>query len=208
MISKRETLFSLYHRFPYFTKESLRVSANRFELSENSLNAYIDLGLRSGQIISLKRSYYVTREFYETHKTETSYLFFLANALVKSSYVSLETALQYYGLFAEAVPYAVSSVTTGLPMHFKNRLGLYAYRNITEKLFTDFKIEKKEFEFVIALPHKAIFDYLYYYTRCFTKNVHPDILEDLRIDTDELPLSDKKKLLKLIVPFTSIIIRV
>lgn len=207
MSSNRESFFSQYISFPYFTKKLLHVSAAQFGIPASTLNSYIYKSLRDGQIISLKRNHYVTREFYEAHKTETSYLFFLANALLKPSYISLETALQYYGLFAEAVPYAVSSITTKLPRHFENRLGIYSYRNITERLFTDFKIVKKEFEFVIASPPKAIFDYLYYYTHGFIKNVHPDLLEDLRIDTDELVPKDKQLLTKLLKSFTSVKMR-
>lgn len=167
--------------------------------------------MKNGEILSLKRNYYVTRFFYEKYKTDTSYLFSLSNALLKPSYVSLESALQYYGLFAEAVNYVVTSATLKLPREFKNRTGRYSYRKINEKLFTDFKIveqesstNKNKFNFAIALPYKAIFDYLYYRTNRFTKNVHSDLLEELRIDTDSLSQDEKGKLKELIKQFTSI----
>lgn len=204
MSSKRETFFLPYRSFPYFTKDTLRASAERFGMPLSTFNSYIYKGLQEGQIIALKRNHYVTRAFYEAHKTETAYLFFLANTLLRPSYVSLESALQYYGLFAEAVPYAITSVTLKLPRRFENRLGFYSYRNITESLFTDFKIVRDPFEFAIALPHKAIFDTLYYYTHGFTRNVHADLLEDLRIDMDELNSKDKQLLAKLLTSFTSV----
>jgi hypothetical protein len=49
-----------------------------------------------------------------------------------------------------------------------------------------------------------ILDYLYYYTNRFTKNVHEDLLEDLRVDISELSSEEKEKLQKLISKFTSI----
>lgn len=204
MPSRRNVFFSSLNEFPYFTKELLRQSAKKFSIPESTLNSYIYKALKNGEILSLKRNYYVTRSFYEKHKTNTSYLFSLSNALLKPSYVSLESALQYYGLFAEAVNYVITSVTLKLPREFKNRTGRYSYRKINEKLFADFKIVENKFNFAIALPYKAIFDYLYYYTNRFTKNVHPDLLEEFRIDTDSLSRDEKEKLKSLIKQFTLI----
>lgn len=204
MASRRESFFSSYLDFPFFTKETLRSSALQFNLPESTFNSFIEKALGKGEIVRLKRSHYVTRLFFDRHRSDQSYLFFLANALLKPSYVSLEAALQYYGLFAEAVNYTITSVTPKLPRQFRNRTGIYLYRSISETLFADFQTIKEDFEFTIALPHKAIFDYLYYYTDRFTKNVHADILEDLRIDVSELGTKEKKRLLNLIAQFTSI----
>jgi len=185
----------------------LRQSARKFSVPGSTLDSYIYKALKNGEVLSLKRNYYVTRSFYEKHRTDPGYLFSLSNILLKPSYISLESALQYYGLFAEAIHYVVTSVTLKLPREFKNRTGRSTYRKINEKLFNGFHVVGDEFKFIIALPHKAIFDYMYYYTHCFTKNVHPDLLEELRIDTDPISRDEKKKLKKLIAPFTPIKIR-
>lgn len=205
---RRDTFFSAFTAFPYFTKETLSATANKFSMPKSTFNSYIYKGLRDTQIISLKRNHYVTRSFYEIHKTDSSYLFSLSNLLLKPSYISLESALQYYGLFTEAINYTITSVTLKLPRKFKNRTGLYSYRKINDKLFTGFKTVKDTFEFTIALPYKAVFDYLYYQTNRFTKNVHADILEELRIDTDSLPPEEKKNLEALLANFTSIKIHI
>jgi len=203
MPSRRDTFFSPFADFPYFTKESLHVSAKRFSMPKSTFDSYIHKALQEALIIGLKRNYYVTRTYYEKHKTDSGYLFSLANILLQPSYVSLESALQYYGLFTEAVNYTTTSVTLKLPREFMNRTGRYSYRNISEKLFTGFTRVKGDFEFNIALPHKAIFDYLYYFTRRFTINVHPDLMEDLRIDTGSLTPQEKSALKKLLSDFTS-----
>lgn len=203
MTSRRDTFFSAFNGFPYFTKEMLYTTAKRFAMPQSTFNSYIYKGLRDTQIIGLKRNHYVTRSFYDAHKTDSTYLFFLANTLLKPSYISLEAALQYYGLFAEAVNYMITSITLKLPRTFKNRTGIYSYRKINKKLFTGFTRMKENFEFTIALPHKAIFDYLYYKTNRFTKNVHADLLEELRIDADSLPGEEKKNLAALLADFTS-----
>ena len=159
---RRESFFSSYLEFPYFTKEVLRAAAEQFKIPESTFNSFISRGLKNGEIIHLKRNYYVTRTFFDKHRTDSSYHFFLANELLKPSYVSLEAALQYYGLFAEAVNYTITSVTTKLRRQFRNRTGIYSYRSLGGAFFTDFKTIKENFEFVIAQPHKAVFDYLYY----------------------------------------------
>ncbi len=203
MLSRRNSFFSHFITFPFFTKAHLRGEVNKFSIPDSTFNSYIYKALREGEIISLKRNYYVTRNFYDSHKTDMSYLFSLANILLQPSYISLQSALQYYGLFAEAVNYAITSVTIKLPRKFENRLSKYFYRNINEKLFTGFQTIKGNFTFTIALPHKAVFDYLYYQTNRFTQNVHVDLLEELRIDTDSLSSQEKKNLKNLISKFTS-----
>lgn len=200
---RRDAFFSLFTDHPYFTKDQLRALVKKFSIPESTFNSYIHKALRDKQIIGLRKNYYVTRLFFEKHKIDTSYLFSLANVLLRPSYISLETALQYYGLFAEAVHYSYTSVTQKLPRQFTNLLGNYSYRNINEKLFSGFTTIKGNFEFTVALPHKAIFDYLYYYTKRFTKNVHPDLLEELRINVDTLPKEEKKSLKDLIATCTS-----
>jgi predicted transcriptional regulator of viral defense system len=207
MTSRRNIYFSSLNEFPYFKKELLSQFAEKFSITKNTLNSYIYKSLKDGEILRLKRNYYVTRFFYEKNKTDTSYIFLLSNILLEPSYISLESALQYYGLFAEAVNYIVTSVTLKLPRVFKNRTGRYSYRKINEKLFSDFQIIEDKFNFTIARPYKAIFDYLYYHTNCFTKNVHEDLLEELRIDTNSILQDEKKKLKTLIAKFTPIKIR-
>lgn len=200
----RESFFSSFSNSPYFTKGQLRILAEKFSIPTSTLNSYISKGLKESQIIKLKNNYYVMGGFFEKHKTDSSYLFSLANILLTPSYISLETALQYYGLFAEAVHYNYTSVTSKLPRQFMTRAGSYSYRNMKEGLFTGFTKIKGSFEFTIALPHKAIFDYVYYYTKHFTRNVHTDLLEDLRIDAGALSRQEKKNLDHLLSEFTTI----
>ncbi len=204
---RKDAFFSHFSGLPYFTREQLQISAEKFSIPKSTLNSYISKGLKEAQIFSFKKNHYVTRAFFETYKTDTSYLFSLANILVKPSYISLETALQYYGLFAEAVHYHYTSITTKLPRRFMTRAGNYSYRNIKEPLFSGFTTIKDSFEFTIALPHKAVFDYLYYSTNRFTKRVHPDLLEEVRIDVAELSSQEKRRLLSLLSEFTSVKIR-
>lgn len=207
-MSERKNIFSPFENFPFFTKVQLLEYAKKHTIKKNTLNSYINKSLKEGQIVSLKRNYYTTRSYYDNHKTETNYLFYLANALLKPSYISLESALQYYGLYAEGINYTITSLTLKTPRSFQNRIARYTYNKISEKLFIDFTMLNNENGFLIALPHKAIFDFLYFKTNRFSKNLHPDILEELRIDTDSLSKSEKIKLKNLLSKFTKIKIHI
>lgn len=204
MRKRRESFMSQYINFPYITRETMCMSAEALKIPTSTLNSYIYRSVRDSDLVHLKRNYYVTRDFFEKNRTDSQYKFFIANVLLKPSYISLETALQYYGLYAEAVNYAVTSITTKTPRSFKNASGVYYYRNMTKKLFTGFETVKEKFEFTIALPHKALFDYLYFYTFQFTRNIHPNILEELRIDTSLLSEEEKRRFTLLVARYTSI----
>ncbi|MBU1110138.1 hypothetical protein KKB83_00775 [Patescibacteria group bacterium] len=199
----RNSFFSQFNNFPYFTKQALSLSASNFEMKPALLNSYVAKALKKGELISLKRGCYVTRIFYEENKVDSSYIFFLANNLLIPSYVSLESALQYYGLLAEALNTFRTSITTKLPREYENSLGIYSYRSISDDLFSGFCTIKGSFEFTIAEPHKAVFDYLYYQTDRFTCSFSENILASLRIDVESLAKKEKEKLKRLISKFTA-----
>ena len=74
-----------------------------------------------GDIIRLKKGLYVASP--RTSHMELS-PFLLANHIYGPSYVSMQTALRYYGLIPEAV-YSVQSMTTGVARDYKNAVGTF-----------------------------------------------------------------------------------
>lgn len=99
--------------------------------------------------------------------------FEIANFLVIPSYVSLESALSYYGLL-DQFPYRISSITVGKSKTIRIGEKTFCYSQIKRELFGDFvKID----DFLIASKEKAMADYLYF----VNKGLRPkNILEDLR----------------------------
>lgn len=63
--------------------------------------------------------------------------FLVANRLVQPSYVSLQSALAYYGLIPEYVAITMS-VTTRRPGRWDTPLGGYAFRHVKIELFRDY----------------------------------------------------------------------
>lgn len=84
--------------------------------------------------------------------------FQIANFLYSPSYVSLESALSFYGIIGQ-FPYQITSITSKKPKTFRIDKKELVYFHLKEDLFSGY--EKKE-KFLIALPEKALFDYLYF----------------------------------------------
>ena len=98
--------------------------------------------------------------------TKGKYLFLLkkpnqfeiANFLYQPSYISLESALSFYGVL-EQFPYQITSVTTKKTKLYTFDQGpSFKYAQISEDMFWGY--EKKE-SFLIADKEKSLLDYLY-----------------------------------------------
>lgn len=198
----RKRLFTYFENTPYFTKQDLMILADKFSISETSINTLIQRALKSKDILSLKRSLYVNRKFFLNNKNSLEYKFFIANLLIKSSYISRETALQYYGLLSEAALNYFTSTTIKAPRKFENTLGIFEYRNMKAELFNGYKevkftINDNHYSYLIAEPYKAIFDYIYYRTtkREISSELLLSVLDELRINYQDLEKDQLDKLI-------------
>ena len=113
--------------------------------------------LRKGVIVRIKKGMYVFGEGFSRRPYSRQ---LLANLIYGPSYLSLEWALQYYGLIPERVE-AVTSVTTGRSRRFMTPAGLFVYRQIplAAYRFGMTRIEPGDApSFFIATPEKALSD--------------------------------------------------
>lgn len=112
-----------------------------------------------GLITKLKRGIYLLNE--NDRKIEPSRSF-IANQLYMPSYVSLEYALNFYGLIPEKVA-DVTSVATKKTARFGAREGTFIYQHVKPGAFRGFKTFKDEagLTFFMALPEKAVVDFIY-----------------------------------------------
>jgi len=113
------------------------------------------------------------------------------------SFVSLESALSYYGWIPEAV-YATACVTIKRAKKFKTSIGIFSYEHVPSRDFyvgVD-RIETAQSVFFIATPWRALADFMYVTRRSWKTLL--DLEQDLRIDIEDVMNSDKK-VLKLLV---------
>ena len=86
----------------------------------------------------------------------------LASKIYYPSYVSLESALGYYGIIPEAV-FSITSVTTRKTKYFTNEyFGKFIYKKIKKEAFGGFVTQQeKNVSFNLAVPEKALVDFFY-----------------------------------------------
>jgi predicted transcriptional regulator of viral defense system len=113
---------------------------------------------KTGKIYQLRRGLYSIAPPYQKRQPHP---FLVANHLQKASYVSLQSALSFYGLIPEVVN-ITTSVSTGRPERLETPLGTYEFRHIkTELLFGYQMIELGEQSALLATPEKALLDLIY-----------------------------------------------
>lgn len=110
---------------------------------------------KRGFIVRVKRGFYV---FPDALPPEL----FIANKIVRPSYVSLDFVLSYHRVIPETV-YEITSITTKTTRCFEALGKKYSYRSIKKEVFTGYVTEKqKGFSFLIADPEKAFVDTNYF----------------------------------------------
>lgn len=152
-------------------------------------NQKIRLLERDKQIIRLKRGLYVCNPEI-TGKILSTEL--IANHLYAPSYVSMSSALRYYGLIPEAV-YVKQSMTLKHSRDFDTPLGRFEYTNISRNAFAVglTSIRKDDFAFVMATPEKALCDLIANspkVTLRYLKDAEIYIEEDIRMEMEDFRL--------------------
>lgn len=143
---------------------------------------------KKGYLVRLRQGYFAFSEY----KGKSDYALYFANRIYRPSYISLHTALAFYGLIPEAVV-QITSVTSIKTASFNNDFGEYSYRNVKETLMFGYDLkpmaDKRTLQF--ATPEKALLDLLYLYP--FYNDAQE--IEALRLDEDYLQNDLKKDLL-------------
>jgi hypothetical protein len=140
---------------------------------------------RAGEIIRLKRGMYVLSP---QVSREVLSPFLIANHIYGPSYVSMESALRYYGLIPETV-YENISVTLGVARSYTNKLGTFRYVHSSMPYYPlGVTMQAEEgVMFQIASPEKALCDKIVFTPQLnlrYQEEVRCYLEEDLRLDMD------------------------
>ena len=134
---------------------------------------------KAGKLYQLRRGVYALAPPYQK---VTPHPFLVANYLVRSSYVSNQSALAYYGLIPEYVP-AVTSVTTLRPRQWETLWGHYQFRHIKAEFFNDYRLVEVANiqQAFVATPEKSLLDLIYLHPGADS----PEYLRELRLQNLE-----------------------
>lgn len=137
----------------------------------NNLGRWVN----QGYLVRLRQGYYAFPEYRE----KNDFAWYIANRIYKPSYISLHTALSFYGIIPEAVS-QITSVTTLKTAAFRNSFGDYSYKTVKENLMFGYDLKEMEGarRIMFATPEKALIDLLYLYP--FYDSVRE--LAELRLD--------------------------
>lgn len=163
--------------------------------------------LRSGALIRAKKGLYLLGPRF---KRSPYCLELLSNMMYGPSYVSLERALHIYGLIPEDVP-VVTCMTTKASKQFTTPVGNFIYVHtplhyyfvgITRMQFSQYENP------LIACPEKALVDLLMAKRGKMTSMLQLEaiLLEDLRIEEDDLLALDLKQMRKIkeLIPHSAV----
>ncbi|MBE0674612.1 MAG: hypothetical protein IH591_08125 [Bacteroidales bacterium] len=141
------------------------------DFSRNNLVRWTSQGL----LIRLRQGYYTFPEYL----SKADYSFYFANRIYRPSYVSLHSALAFYGMIPEAVT-QITCVTSLKTASFTNPAGKFTYRSVKEDLMFGYLTRpiSDGHNVLLATPEKALTDLLDLYP--FYNNVLE--MEELRPD--------------------------
>jgi predicted transcriptional regulator of viral defense system len=132
----------------------------------------------NGQVYQLRRGLYALAPPYQKVKPHP---FLIANRLQRASYVSLQSALAFYGLIPETV-HATQSVSAGRPGRWKTPLGDFQYRHVKPDLLRGYRlVDLGNQQALVATPVKALLDLVYLQPSGDT----PEYLHELRLQNLE-----------------------
>jgi len=160
---KYRNLVAQFRERPFFeSKEVLSL----FDEPKNQVQKSLSVWTGQGKLLQLRRGCYL---FPEEVRTKAPSDYYLSNYLYRPSYVSLQTALAYYGL----IPEAIGRIQAVSPRHgttWETPAGTFSYQKIKEERFWGYTVHssgRPEFseaqsQFYIARPEKALIDLFYF----------------------------------------------
>lgn len=141
---------------------------------------------RNGNLLRIKKGLYVVSPIVTRVPLSPE---LIANHVYAPSYVSMHSALRYYGLIPEAV-YSIQSMTIKHTRCFDTPLGRFDYTCMSREAFPVGVtiINKQTYTFLMATPEKALCDLIANSTNVnlrYLKDVERFLSEDLRMDLDD-----------------------
>jgi predicted transcriptional regulator of viral defense system len=169
--------------FPVFsTTDIYKVFPN---IHRRRLHEWVGRGL----LKRIVKGYYIFSDV----PVDEGLVYSIANRIYNPSYISLQSALNWYGLIPEFVP-QITSVSTKKTTTLSTGIGSFAYSSVKESLMFGYDIlllGDRGYKIKMAYPEKAILDLLYlnphlnsvehfselrFNSEVFREKVRPDVL--------------------------------
>jgi predicted transcriptional regulator of viral defense system len=156
----------------------------RYKRPNDKINELV----KNGILTTLKKGLYIPGPKLNIQTPEP---FLIANHLWGPSYVSLESALSYWGFIPERV-YEISSVTIKNTKTYNTGIGRFTYQHVSSPYYSfgirSVSLKPKQVA-LIASPEKAVFDKVVLTAGVSlrsTKQTLAFLVDDIRMDEEKL----------------------
>ena len=141
---------------------------------------------KAGVCIRLKKGLFVLSPEVSRQLLSTE---LIANHLYSPSYISMHSALRYYGLIPEEV-FTIQSMTIKHSRAFENALGRFEYIQMSKEAYPAgiTNVANEHYSFLIATPEKALCDLVATTPMLnlrYRQETKDYLFENLRLDEDE-----------------------
>jgi len=170
-------------QLPYFT---LNTAKQLTDGTANNTKVLLSRWEKSGQVIRLKKGFYMTKEYWLSHKNGPAMTSLVATTIDNLSYLTGPFVLQKYGVMTEAI-YEITSATPRHGRVIENSFGRFVYFHIQKKLINHYtQIDCNGVIAHQATPAKALFDYLYLQnnSKIYAQTDY-NLASDLRLNLNE-----------------------
>ncbi len=149
-----EELLSRFSEQPLFHTSHLGV----FPDSRPVVLVQLSRWINAGKLAQLRRGWYLIQKPFRTKELSAA---FVANTVVRPSYLSLEWALQYHGMIPDAA-FQPTSITTRRGVHFTADDRYFLYHHVSPRFFHGYgSFEYSGERIIIATPEKSLLDHIY-----------------------------------------------
>lgn len=166
-------------------RKDAKIEFNKHIILSNNDFKLISSSFDRRRLYEWQKKWYITqiKKWYYIQKGSIIWdiwFFMLANKIYQPSYISLESALSYYGIIPEWV-FKTTSITTKTTRTYSSGIWDFKFYHIKKSLLSGYVTKQyKQYKYNISTIEKAIFDFIY------LKSEYSSV-EDfdwLRIDTD------------------------
>lgn len=141
----------------YYRTFRIEELENYFKQPVSSIRMQLYRWCKNKKLIRLKKNRYTFSNFHPN-------AFVIGQEMICPSYYSLESVLFLHGIIPEG-PSVYTLITSKKTQQYTNEFGTYNYRHLPPLLF--FGVEKREDGVWMAVPEKALIDYLYLNSKKF-----------------------------------------
>ncbi|MDO8592668.1 MAG: hypothetical protein Q7R92_02760 [bacterium] len=154
------------------------------EYSKASAHNRIQMLARAGWFLRIKNGLYLIIENLSSRSTSDMPLLVISEALNKDSYISLDTALNYYGMFDQYTK-NVTAINLKFSKNYKFQGNNLKFIKITKKYyfgFTQIRLDGKIIN--MATEEKALLDFLYLDNNFYSASLVYEKLKEHKNDID------------------------